>query len=182
MALPLVTPTGSSFIKDWPNQNEVTCDLLDAFTGPSLTTHPLQSYTPQLLATTTNPTLGTGGFIRGFYYKIFNQIFTWGEFRFGTASINAGTGIWSITLPFAANTLIGANDTPARGQLLGSGLVWDDSSGSTRQPVITQLRTSTEMEFGTIMGTGNDLVTATTPITWAINDGMFWNARYQGLS
>lgn len=182
MVLSLVTPIGSNFIKDWPSQNQVNCDLIDGYAGPSLHTHPINSYTPQVLSTTTAPTLGTGGLIRGFYYRIFDQIYTWGEFRFGTAGISAGSGIWSVSLPFAATSPIsGGNGTMARAPILGNGFIWDDSAAATRMPLIVQLRSSTEIQFGVKMGSGAGAegVGSTIPITWAINDGIMWSARYK---
>src|SRR5690349_11453328 len=93
LPLPLITPQGSNFLRDFPGQNAVNCDLLDNYAGPCLTTHPIQTFTPALVSSTgpaNDPVLGTGGFIRGFYYKIFDQIHMWGEFRFGTAAMNVG--------------------------------------------------------------------------------------------
>lgn len=179
MVLSLVTPIGSNFIKDWPAQNTINCDRIDEYAGPCLTTHPLQSYTPILSALTTPPVLGTGGFIRGFYYKIFDQIYTWGEFRFGTAGINAGSSIYTITLPFAAKSLIGASANIGAAPVIGNATVWDDSADATRQSSTVHLRSSTLMMFSTRMGSTSRVVTHNTPFVWAINDGMMWYARYQ---
>src|SRR3954462_14655862 len=103
MVLALQTPTGPSFVKDWPAQNTVNCDLIDGYAGPCLTTNPLLDYVPVLTASVTDPTLGTGGILVGKYYKIFDQIYVWGEFRFGTGA-TIGSGVYRISLPFRAKT------------------------------------------------------------------------------
>lgn len=181
MPLSLVTAVGSNFLKDFPSQNAVNCDAIDAFAGPCLTSDSLQSYTPILTAVTTNPTLGTAGFIRGFYYQIWDQIWTWGEFRFGTASINAGSGIYMVTLPFEANTLLGASVSLGAAPVVGNGLVWDNDAAGGRRPITSNLRTSTQLMFGVPMdlGLANREVQHNSPITWAINDGIIWSAKYQ---
>src|SRR5215213_3743947 len=107
MVLSLLTPTGPNFIKDFPAANVVNLDRIDDYAAPSLTTHPLQTYTPVLTAATANPVLGVGGIIRGYFYEIFDQIYTWGEFRFGTSGISNGTSTWMVSLPFSAKANIG---------------------------------------------------------------------------
>src|SRR5215208_3695550 len=103
MVLSLETPLGNNFLKDWPTQNTENCDLIDDFAGPCLVSHALGSYTPVLTATTTNPSLGTGGALTGKYYKIFDQVWIWGEFRFGVGAA-IGSGTYQISIPFRAKT------------------------------------------------------------------------------
>lgn len=182
MTLSLITPAGINFIKDFPFQNAENCNGIDDYAGPCLTSHPLTEYTPQLRATTTNPTLGPDGFIRGFYYRIFDQIFTWGEFRFGTSGTSAGSGFWHISLPFNADSIIGSNVTPARAVIVGNGLVWDDSADSGRWPIICHLRTNDSIQFTHKMNSGkaSEIVSAAgIPIPWTANDGLMWYARYK---
>jgi hypothetical protein len=181
MVLSLITPLGNNFLKDFPGQNAVNLDSLDAYAGPCLTTHPLTPYTPQLKAVTTDPVLGTGGIIRGFYYRIFDQIYTWGEFRFGTAAINIGSGIYSVTLPFEVSSIVTPNLIIGRAPTLGTAQIWDESLSSGRQGAIVSLRTSTEIQFGIRMDSGmaRSEVAHTIPIPWAVNDGVIWSARYK---
>ena len=181
MVLPLITPTGVNFIKDFPSQNAVNCNLIDAYASPCLTSHPLQTYTPILTGDGSNPALGVAGFIRGFYYKIFDQIYTWGEFRFGTSGIGIGSGTWSIDLPFPAKTLLGFTDTFGSSPIVGNGVVRDDSAVAGRFPLTCHLRSATRLMWGFRMNSGlaNKDVNDTRPITWAINDGITWAARYK---
>lgn len=186
MVLPLISPVGSNFIKDFPAQNAVNLDAIDSYAGPSLITHPLTAYTPILHARDAgpDPVLGTGGVIQGFYYRIFDLIYTWGEFRFGTAGTSFGTGVYTITIPFPADDgIVSANATSARGAVVGDGLLWDDSTDGGKRQLIAQLRTNTEVQFqvGNGVGGGFELVNSGGPITWAINDGMSWWLTYKRL-
>lgn len=184
MVLSLETPVGANFIKDWPGQNAVNCNLIDAYAGPSLTSDPILDYVPILTASTTNPVLGTGGTLVGKYYRIFDQIYTWGEFRFGTGA-SVGSGIYRVSLPFKAKTLISTNnpfDTPLS---VGNGIVFQVATDANRQPVNVQLGSPDYLVFAVRMGTAGISrgVSHNIPIAWtgapAPADGLMWSARYQ---
>lgn len=180
MVLPLVTPVGANFIKDFPSQNTVNCDLIDNYAGPCLTSDLLGTYVPVLSAVTTPPTLG-GGTATGFYYRIFDQVYVWGSIRFG-AAMTAGSGVWTISLPFKAKTpTIAPSAVLASGPVVGNGLVWDNSATAGRQPVSAVLRTNQTLMFGLRMGSGAAAreVTHLAPIPWADQDGIKWSVRYQ---
>lgn len=178
MVLALVTPVGANFIKDWPSQNAVNCELIDAYAGP----YAIQTYVPLLTATTTNPVLGATGAITGFYYKIFDQIYSWGEFKYNGAGSNKGAGTYIITLPFKAKTSFPPNILTGKGPIIGSGQVWRQSVATDRQPVAVQLRTVDQMMFniradsgfGSRACDGTDI-----PFAWANGDGIKWFVKYQ---
>lgn len=177
MTLSLVTPVGSNFIKDWPSQNAINCDLIDEYAGP----YAIQSYTPVFTGSVANPVLGTGGVLTGKYYRIFDQIFAWGEFKFGTG-FNKGSGTYEMTLPFDVHSIIAPSVGSGGGPILGSGHLWDDSSSTGRQPLTVQLRTVNKIMFSFRMDSGmagRAVDGLDSPITWAIGDGIKWNARYQ---
>ena len=182
MGIDLITPTGSDFISAWPGQNEVNCDRIDAYAGPCLTSHPLQSYIPQLTGVTSNPALGTGGIIRGYYYKIFDQIYTWGEFKFGSGA-TFGSGAFLISLPFSVKSILGATTTFGAMPVVGLAYLHDNDSVITRQVATALLRTTTQIEFAvkTNSGAGTREVGHSGPVAWAQNDGIYWSARYQRL-
>ncbi len=187
MILSLTTPVGSNFIKDWPAQNEINCDLIDSYAGQCLPTHDLGIYTPQLLGSSTNPSLGTSGNgarANGYYYRIFDQVYVWGEIRFASSGISIGSGFYSVTLPFTATTGIGANATMARGLIVGNGFVYDNSAAGSRQPVVAQLRTTDSIHFGVRNNSGGvtELMTEANPIAWAVSDGLLWHVRYKRAS
>jgi hypothetical protein len=181
MALSLTSPIGSDFLKDFPGIHRVNSDQIDNYAGPCLPGTPLQSFTPALTATTTAPTLGVGGVIRGFYYEIFDQIYTWGEFRFGTSGIAVGSGTYCINLPFTVSSVIAPSVVLGSAPVLGNGATFDASSIFGSLPLSVHLRTSSQIFFGIKInaGTGNRELRESGYVTWAINDGVSWSARFQ---
>jgi hypothetical protein len=182
MPLPnLETPIGSNFLKDFPATNAVNLDDIDAYSGPSLITHNLQSWTPILTATTTNPTLGPDGFIRGKFYQIFDQIFAWGEFRFGTSGTSEGVGDWLMTIPFPAFSKIGFSTNLGGAPIVGNGTTWKELSATGRMPITCHLRSSTQMFFGIRFNSGLGVrqVGQGSPAGWANQDGLNWYMQYQ---
>ncbi len=180
--LSLVTPQGSNFIKDFPEQNAVNMDAIDAFAGPCLTTHGLQTFSPGLSGSLgVNPVLGTGGFSRAFYYQVFNRIYMWGEFRFGTAGINAGGDIYLLSLPFNVDSVIGANSGTL--PIVGVGSVFDANSNAGRLPLTVHLRSPTSIQFNVRMNSGlsNRELRSSGYIVWDFNDGVSWSARFQRI-
>lgn len=183
--LSLISPVGNNFIKDWPAQNIINTDAIDAYAGKALTGSPLNSYTPQLQANGTNPNLGTTGAInQGFYYQIWDWIYAWGEFRFGSAGTNVGAGTYFVSLPFAADvSIVGNNITAATGSIVGTGLIFDASTDGGKRPLVCQLRTTTDIEFMRPNGdTGSEFVNSGSPVTWTNGDGVSWCAQYRRLT
>lgn len=183
MGVSLITPAGSNFIKDFPAQNAVNLDAIDAYANASLITHPLKSFTPIFTATSANPVIGTGGpaVLRAFYYEIFDQIYMWGEFRFGTTSPSSGTGVWIMSLPFNAKSNIGVSTTLGSAPVIGNGSIWCNSTAANRQPVSVHLRSANSIMFGARINTSGASreLTGNFPIAWAPQDGMSWTARFQ---
>lgn len=183
MPLNLTGPISSNFMKDWPAQNGVNCDLIDNYAGPCKTIHAIPDYVPVLTASTTNPTLGTGGTLVGKVYRIFDQVYTWGEFRFGSGA-TVGSGIYRISLPFKAKTLISTNNPFDSPIPCGNGIVFNVAADVNRQPVITQLGSPDFLVFSVKMGTAGASrgVSHNIPFAWSggsPGDGMMWHARYQ---
>lgn len=181
MLLPLQAPVGSNFLKDFPQQNAVNCELIDAYAGPCLVSDAIQTYTPNLTASTTNPVQGTGGTLFGRYYKIFDQIWTWGEFRFGAAGFNVGLGTYRISLPFPAKSLIAVGNPYATPIPVGMGETFQVASVSGRMPLIANLGSPDYLIFSLKQAIGPLMTNAIpyTPVTGSPGDGFFWSARYQ---
>ncbi len=181
MVLSLISPASNTFLKDWPAYNQANCQEIDTYAGPCLTTHGLQSYVPGFTAITTPTNLGSGGSIIGYYYKIFDQIWTWGQLRFGTTGSSSGAGAWVVSLPFAASNLLGFSTNIGEAPIVGTGYYYDDGSVTTRFPVSVHLRTSTQMMFGFRMGTAvaSREVAQAIPVPVDPLDGLSWFARYQ---
>lgn len=87
----------------WATNELVTSALLNTELRDPLTA--LQAtwtaYTPVLTASTTNPTLGSGGTLTGAYHQLGKSIFWTVDLLFGTAP-SAGSGNYWITLPIPA--------------------------------------------------------------------------------
>lgn len=182
MTLSLISPPSSNFVKDFPGQNATNLDRIDDYAGPSALASPLQSFSPTLTGSTTDPVLGTGGINRAHYYEIFDQIYAWGEFRFGTAGINIGSGAYIINLPFVADT---ANFIPnailGSAPVVGTAALMDASLNAGRFPLLVHLRTPSSIYFSVRLTSGlvQRDVRESGMITWAINDGITWNARFK---
>jgi len=184
MVLSLESPIGSDFMKNFPALNTVNCDDIDNYAGPCLVTHPIQTYVPALTSAGTTPVLGTGNTLVGKYYKIFDQIFTWGEFRFGTTGASAGTGAFRISLPFKAKTNISSGNPFTVPISVGSAHAFNTAADTSRQPMVTQLASPDYIVFSIKMATGGASKFAGNliPFTWAVGspgDGIMWSAHYQ---
>lgn len=182
MVISLTTPDPSTFIKDFPGYNAVKQDRIDDYAGPCLTTHPLQTYVPVVTSTSGTFNLGTSPVLNGYFYEIFDQILTWGEFRFGS-SMNAGSGAFTISLPFTADSIMGPSTTLGAAPVIGNAVVHEDSTSNNRFPLTCHLRTANTMFFGFKMnsGAGQRELGSSTLITWGSADGMTWSARYKRL-
>ncbi len=186
MLLPLITPAGSNFIKDFPSQNEVNVNLIDAYSRACLTSHALPSYIPIFSTPAGTPAVGTGGpaVLRAFYYEIFDQVHTWGEFRFGTSGANSGSGIWSMTLPFPALNTTGIGSDIGGMPVVGAGSIWCQATAANRQPVTVHLASTTTLRFSVKLNSGaaQREITHNAPIAWAPEDGLNWYAHYQRIA
>jgi len=183
MVLSLISPVGSDFLKDFPGQNAINSDLIDAYAGPCLTSDALQSYTPALTASTTNPSLGTGSnLLLGSFYQIWDQIFVWAQFRFGTGH-SSGSGTYIMTLPFSVDSTMSPSTTNGASPILGNGNVWDASTISGRSGVTVALRTANTVHFQIRYGSGSTTknVDESGPIVWAAGDGVTFAARFKRL-
>lgn len=57
------------------------------------------TYTPQLTAVTTNPTLGTGSSAEGLWVQIGPLVYCVWTIQFGNSGVNAGSGVYRVSLP-----------------------------------------------------------------------------------
>lgn len=70
----------------------------------------IQTYTPTLTASSSNPTLGTGSSATGHFYRIGQQCTAMFFIKFGSAGVAAGSGLYRISPPLTASSVMG---TPA---------------------------------------------------------------------
>jgi len=178
MTLPLITPIGSNFLKDWPAQNAVNCNTFDAAAGACLTNHPLGTYTPIWTASTTNPTLGTNPVQIGYYYLVFDMVYVYAEMRLGTGSTR-GSGVYIMSLPFKAKSFVaGVGYNP-----VGNAQIYNPANIGWRQPILTTINsaTLTTVSFNHRFdwSTTNKQITESIPWPFGDGDGIAWSARYQ---
>lgn len=131
-----------------------------------------QSWTPTITGSTTNPTLGTSAVQEGFYCQVGKLVVAQAFITFGTASVAAGSGAYSIPLPVAADTSTNrymvtgnlyANDSSASVALAGGITMVNGTtySGNGRMFYTATHPTGTLTEVG-----------AAAPWTWAASDAL----------
>ena len=122
------------------------------------------SYTPVLTASTTNPTLGTGSTQEGAYAEFGKLIVFRVYIQFGTASVNAGSGFYSVSLPVTA----------AANRLSAHALLIDNSTGNRRNYGCVISATNVVSMQG-----GDIVVQATSPWTFAASDQIYITGSYE---
>ena len=131
------------------------------------------SYTPSLTASTTNPSIGTGGFVEttGRYSQNGRIVTGYARVAAGTTSVTAGTGTYRISLPVTC-AMDGVYDN--RGVVVGSAY-YSDASASTVNYVATAAATDsgTYATFRTVGG----FISSTLP-GLASNDFLMFNFNY----
>ncbi len=130
-------------------------------------------YTPVLTATTTNPTLGSGGTITGRYMQIGKTVMGWATITFGSSGTNAGSGLYRVTVP--ATGLAGQNFI-GDGRLMCAGV-------ATRLQVLAGVSAGVVglRYYTTAVGGTNQDVTNTTPGAWTINDSINMSFLYEAV-
>lgn len=149
----------------------------------TLTTHfqhpqnTVPSYSPNLTALTTNPTLGTGGVIEGWYYNIGHRlVFTWGYFQFGTSGTDAGSGRYEITLPFNVQSLHNTA-TNGEGQCIGTGYAINVGAAGESRGMSLQLVAANRFCFFTPHGSLR-VISSSSPWSWGAEDRVNWQAIF----
>lgn len=93
----------------------------------------IQTYSPALTASTTDPNLGGDGSIEGTYIISSGLIYVWLIALFGTSGVSPGSGTYRFSLPFPIDTnLYPSNFTSglAKGITLGPAVMRDQSAAS----------------------------------------------------
>lgn len=136
--------------------------------------------TPQLVATTTNPTLGTGSIAVGWWSRSqANMIDFTFAFRFGSTA-NAGSGSYNVNLPVAGLSVMGT----AFPEAAGMGMIRDDNTGVVKGATIYLPGSNTAvLAMHAPDASGNAVFLANNaPWTWANLDYIFGNIRYRAAS
>lgn len=146
----------------WAAQNGSNCDKIDGLFRAS--TH---SWTPTWTASS-NPTLGTGGFIEGKYLRLFPRLVI-GFFRIfaGTTGFSAGSGSYSISVPAAA-PIASELDSFNSELTIGKATFLDASAVATCGAFNVCYSPPSDVMF--LRQTTNDTWTAASPVAMAQSD------------
>jgi hypothetical protein len=130
------------------------------------------TYTPQLTASTTNPTLGTGSVVNGSYVRYGRTVHLNVNIKFGTSGVNAGSGFYHISLPVVAKTLSAGNH-------MGSAQGHDNSASNAVDGVC---RIGSGGYDKAQLLLQDNLVSNSAPWTWAAQDQIHLSITYEAAS
>lgn len=124
------------------------------------------AYTPALTATTTNPTLGTGGSVSGYYTRNGQLVTGVARIEFGTSGTNAGSGFYLVSLPVAVwSSAYWASGSSGAGSAVGTFAVRAEGGPSAAHGVL-QLRSTTTVGM---YAHGSGVVGGALPAAFAAN-------------
>lgn len=127
-------------------------------------------YTPALTASTSDPTLGTGGTIAGRYTQIGKNVTVHVGIAFGTAGTAAGSGTFYVSLPVNMRTPM--ND----GAIVGYGWIYDKNVTRSYM-ILATYESATTVRLRNYDAT--NFVTNSSPITWSAEDAIQLSLNYE---
>lgn len=126
------------------------------------------TWTPDLTAFTTNPTMGTGNSRAGRYIRVGKLFICWVRIVFGSAGVAAGSGRYFVSMPGG----ISQNSSLANNKV-GQAFLYD-SSGAVMAHTFVSIDFGTELfvlDYAATWPTGTiTSVAHNAPWTWAAND------------
>lgn len=131
------------------------------------------SWTPELKAATTNPTLGVGAIQIATAQRFGSWLIGNVKIRFGTSGTNAGSGNYYIELPNGLE----ADVTGQAGLFaIGSGYVRNDGTASNNKDILAEVIVAnpSRIQFRNYNST-SQTVTSGAPFAWAANDYLEFN-------
>lgn len=137
--------------------------------------HPIpavQTWTPDLQATTTNPTRDNNGTVNAFYVVDGPLVRVWVRIVMGSGT--AGSGVYFLDLPIPSAHLPTSGST-GQGSIIGSGYLRDDSSLVNNAAFLVQLRDAGTVFFPLVEG---NVIQHNVPITWDAGDVLGFEAAY----
>ena len=145
----------------WAAQNGANMDVIDGLFRASTST-----WTPTWGGTTTNPTLGTSGFVEGKFLRLWPRMVI-AHFRIftGTASFTAGAGTYTLTLPVAVPPEFALFDTEVP---IGKAIILD--ADTVANCSVMQVMYDIATGKAVMHSPGGNLFQPTNPITIAVND------------
>lgn len=170
----LIKPDSDELMPNWVTQYEANLDKLDeTYRIPAVP----ESFTPEFTADTTNPTLGTGGYIEGRLWRIWPWLaLVKVRMYAGTAGFAGGSGTWRIKIP---DSLLAAPDpdqpVPITGNKFpcGYGYLHDFTTSNLAQTCtvgMDLISSSYRFMLGTEHAAATSSVQGTVPFTWTNED------------
>jgi hypothetical protein len=123
-----------------------------------------ESWTPALTATTTNPTLGTGGSTAGRYGRIQKIVVGIGLVTFGTSGTAAGSGLYYVSLPVTAKFA---------GEVIGDWQSYDGTSAWRVGNIVSDTTSRAYLMYE------NNFVSNTQPWAWGASDFIRFSFTYE---
>jgi len=163
-----VAPFDTLSASRWNQDVVANAAELAPFFGPWSTSH-----TPALTAVTTNPTLGSGSSALSVYLKVGLLVIYRFSITFGTSGVNAGSGVYRVSVPFNRNTSAGLS-------LIGS-VIGSDVSTGARNTGTPRWATANTFEI-IYTGTGFPAYTNAAPWTWEASDVIAGGIVYQAAA
>ncbi len=132
-------------------------------------------WTPTIVATTTNPTYGTGAVREGWYIQRGMSCVGSAIISFGT-SMSGGSGFWSFPLPVPFADPLPAVD-PGIARIPAGQVQFVDVSASAAKVGVAMIAGGgPDISFAVDGNIG--FITATSPWTWAAGDIIAWSFDY----
>jgi len=140
------------------------------------------TYTPALTASTTNPSLGSGGnFLQEGKYRYLpgGEVEARVRLRFGTTGATAGSGPYAVSLPVAADTSY-YTITPdsTLGGPIGIAALNDNTNAPAATNCVVELNNSTGVRFVSV-GSGLLRLSENNLWTWGASDIITFIVRYK---
>jgi len=139
---------------------------------------PVLSYTPQLLASISNPALGSDSIALGRYWRDPITGRCWGQIviKFGSSGVSAGSGDYRVVLPRPADPFF--SDAIGQADIWGSFSIRDDSAtNASRHGLLTRFN-DWDVSIGgavanlSLLDGSNALVTHSVPWPWGAWDAI----------
>ena len=170
----LLSTIKNTAVRNFPATTEHNSDYLDNLFGTGVAT----SFVPQLTASTTDPTFGTGAILEGLYVRVFDVIFAWGRIGFGTG-MTPGDGNYLLTLPVSVAPGMKVSGDSGRGSSIGVAQCRDNNSLNASQTATIQLEETTKVFFVDEHGHGSSVWTSSVPFTWQDGDFICFHLKYK---
>lgn len=168
----LAKPDLSEDMENWATQNETDCDDVDAVAVTST-----GSYSPNLFASGTNPTLGNSTLAGHWCKPVPNFIWVWVEFEVGS-TFSAGSGTYRFSLPELAHASYLKAATIGGGSVIGKAIWRNDDNVERSETGVCQFGPNVSGEDTVLICGEQDLGAFGTTFTFQTGDRIRFGVGY----